>query len=65
VVGFLLGSAWVCLAALPLTLLTCVGARRRGAGVAAALVAGAFFPVTWAVWYARDERPDRSRHRLS
>ncbi len=61
---FLLGFVPLCLA-LSMPVLTCVGARRRGAGVAAALVAGIFFPVTWAVWYARDERPYRSRHRFA
>jgi hypothetical protein len=49
----------------PLAVLTWVGARRRGAGVGGALAAGAFFPVTWGVWYARDERPYRGRHRLA
>jgi hypothetical protein len=53
-------SVWLTLAAL-----TCVGARRRGAGPAAALAAGVLFPVTWVVWYARDERPYRRRHRLA
>ena len=63
-VTFLLGSVPLCLA-LAMPVLTCVGARRRGAGVASAMVAGIFFPVTWAVWYARDERPHRSRHRFA
>ena len=58
--GFVLGSLPVCLA-LTLAGLTSVGARRRGAGVAAALLAGVVFPVTWVVWYARDERPYRRR----
>jgi hypothetical protein len=62
VVGSLLGvlPVWLTLA-----VLTCVGARRRGAGPAAALAAGVAFPVTWVVWYARDERPFRRRHRLA
>lgn len=37
--------------------LTGMGQRRRGSGPAVALVAGAFFPVTWAVWYVADEHP--------
>jgi hypothetical protein len=41
--------------------MTTVGARRRGQGVPAALLAGLFFPVTWAVWYLRDEHPYAGR----
>ena len=37
--------------------LTGLGARRRGAGWPLAMVSGLAFPVTWAVWYVRDERP--------
>lgn len=37
--------------------LTGTGQRRRGSGLAVALVAGAFFPVTWVVWYVADEHP--------
>jgi hypothetical protein len=36
---------------------TAVGARRRGLGGPAALLAGLAFPVTWIAWYLRDERP--------
>jgi hypothetical protein len=43
--------------ALPLCALTAVGARRRGAGVAMAILGGLVFPLTWAIWYLRDERP--------
>ncbi|HYH10855.1 MAG TPA: hypothetical protein VD789_00775 [Thermomicrobiales bacterium] len=39
--------------------LTGFGARRRGAAAPSAVAAGLFFPVTWAVWYVRDERPYR------
>jgi len=39
--------------------LTALGARRRGNGLLAAAVAGLFFPVTWTVWYLRDEHPYR------
>lgn len=41
--------------------LTGTGQRRRGSGLAVALVAGAFFPVTWAVWYVADEHPYGAR----
>jgi hypothetical protein len=37
--------------------LTATGARRRGRGRLAALVAGLFFPLTWGIWYLRDEHP--------
>jgi hypothetical protein len=43
--------------------LTATGGRRRGHGLVAALVAGLFFPVTWAVWYLRDQHPGRSVRR--
>jgi len=39
--------------------LTALGARRRGNGLLSAAVAGLFFPVTWTVWYLRDEHPYR------
>lgn len=45
-------AAW----ALPVSL-TSVGERRRGGGWVVTVVAGVFFPLTWAVWYVRDERP--------
>lgn len=41
----------------PPAVLTAVGARRRGNGAALSVVAGLAFPVTWAVWYVRDEHP--------
>jgi hypothetical protein len=37
--------------------LTGVGAVRRGSLLRSAVLAGLFFPVTWTVWYVRDERP--------
>jgi hypothetical protein len=43
--------------ALPLPVLTAMGARQRGVGLPLAVLAGLVFPVTWAVWYVRDERP--------
>ena len=46
-----------------LAVLTFVGQRHRGRGVALAIVAGALFPITWAVWYVRDERPYSAAHR--
>jgi hypothetical protein len=42
--------------------LTAVGQRRRGHGVALTVAAGIFFPVTWAVWYLRDERASNRAH---
>ncbi len=44
---------------LPLPVLTALGAHRRGAGPALALIAGLFFPITWTAWYLRDEHPYR------
>lgn len=38
---------------------TAVGQRGRGHGQLVSLVARVFFPITWAVWYVRDERPYR------
>jgi hypothetical protein len=52
VYAVILGSGW-----LALMLLTAAGARRRGLAVVPALLAGLFFPITWTVWYLRDERP--------
>lgn len=43
--------------------LTASGERRRGHGIAVTVAAGIFFPVTWAVWYLREERPYRTAHR--
>jgi len=40
---------------LALMVLTTLGARRRGNRLPVALVSGVLFPVTWAVWYSRDE----------
>lgn len=42
--------------------LTAVGERHRGHGIPLAVAAGIFFPVTWAVWYLRDERAARTAH---
>jgi hypothetical protein len=60
VVGLLVLAA----PALPLLLLTALGAHRRGLATPRAVLAGLFSPVTWGVWYVRDERPYRraSRH---
>lgn len=44
--------------------LTGVGSRRRGAPWPLAAVSGALFPVTWVVWYVRDEHP-LSRYRAT
>jgi hypothetical protein len=48
---------------LPLMAFTATGERRRGHGVGVAFAAGLFFPITWAVWYVRDERPYRTSRR--
>ncbi|MFA6576515.1 MAG: hypothetical protein WCS84_13925 [Nocardioides sp.] len=45
-----------------LMVLTALGEGRRGARALTAVVAGVFFPVTWTVWYVRDERPYVGRH---
>jgi hypothetical protein len=49
----------VALVVLPLPVLTALGAHRRGVGPALALIAGLLFPITWTVWYLRDEHPYR------
>jgi hypothetical protein len=48
---------------LTLMAFTVTGERRRGHGVVVALAAGLFFPITWAAWYVRDERPYRTSRR--
>ena len=45
---------------LAIMVLTATGELRRGHGPVLALVAGLAFPVTWAVWYLRDEHPYRN-----
>ncbi len=52
-----LAAALVACTVLAAPSMTVVGARRRGQGVPAALLAGIFFPVTWVAWYVRDEHP--------
>jgi hypothetical protein len=47
---------------LALMFLTAQGASRRGLALLPALLAGLFFPVTWVVWYVRDEHPYRMTH---
>jgi hypothetical protein len=51
--------------ALPLLVLTALGAHERGLSVWLSALAGAFFPVTWTVWYLRDEHPYRRVHSRS
>jgi hypothetical protein len=46
-----------------LMVLTATGQRRRGHGRVTALVAGLFFPLTWGIWYLRDEHPGVPVHR--
>ena len=48
---------------LALVILTSLGAHRRGLAALPASLAGLFFPVTWTVWYLRDERPYCRAHR--
>lgn len=48
---------------LPLGVLTGIGARRRGATRPLALLAGVAYPLTWMVWYVRDEHPYRAAAR--
>jgi hypothetical protein len=45
---------------LALMMMTGEGGRRRGESVPIAVLAGVFFPITWAVWYVRDEHPYRT-----
>lgn len=47
---------------LPLPVLTALGAHQRGRAASLAVLAGLFFPVTWTVWYLRDEHPYRRHH---
>ena len=49
--------------ALPLPILTGLGAHRRGLAIPLVVLAGLFFPVTWTVWYVREEHPYRRVHR--
>jgi hypothetical protein len=42
-------------------MLTGAGGRRRCESVPVAIIAGIFFPITWAAWYVRDEHPYRDR----
>lgn len=44
--------------------LTATGERRRGHGIALVLAAGFFFPITWVVWYLRDEHLYRAVRRV-
>lgn len=53
-----MGSIFVALASI-----TAAGERKRGRGIGVALVAALFFPITWTVWYVRDEHPYRSLRR--
>jgi hypothetical protein len=47
-----LGVLWA-----PFALLTGLGERRRGARTRVAVPAGLAFPLTWTVWYVRDQHP--------
>lgn len=41
----------------PLAIATAVGAHRRGCRGALVVLAGVGYPVTWVVWYLRDQHP--------
>jgi hypothetical protein len=47
----------VALVWLPFAVLTGLGEHRRGARTVVAVPAGLGFPLTWVVWYVRDEHP--------
>jgi hypothetical protein len=47
----------VALVWLPFAVLTGLGEHRRGARTVVAVLAGVAFPLTWVVWYVRDEHP--------
>jgi hypothetical protein len=50
----------------PLALLTAIGAHQRGRAMPLAVLAGLTWPVTWTVWYVKDEHPyPRTRHRAT
>jgi hypothetical protein len=55
------GVAGLALIALAVGGLTAMGARRRGSGYPLAALAGLCFPITWTVWYVRDQHPYRHR----
>jgi len=44
---------------LSLPVLTGLGEHRRGARAPVVLLGGLFFPITWLVWYLKDEKPLR------
>jgi hypothetical protein len=48
-------------ALLALVVLTATGSHRRGAPLPLAALSGLLFPLTWVVWYLRDERPYTAR----
>jgi hypothetical protein len=56
------GIAVLGLIVLAVAALTAVGERRRGGRILLAVVAGVCFPVTWVVWYVRDQRPFQRAH---
>lgn len=51
----MLSVAPFAVAVLALAVLTAVGARRRGNRAVVVVLASVFFPITWVVWYARDD----------
>ncbi|MGO4200691.1 hypothetical protein AB4Z09_02825 [Rhodococcus sp. TAF43] len=57
VVGVVAAAGVVVVVWLVFAGLTSTGAHRRGQRPIPAAGSGLFFPVTWVVWYIRDERP--------
>lgn len=55
----IVGLSALVVVALPLLVLTALGAHERGHPIWLSALAGAFFPVTWTVWYLHDEHPYR------
>jgi hypothetical protein len=53
----IVGATGLGVIVLALGSLTAWGARRRGAGIRLAVLAGVCFPLTWTAWYLRDEAP--------
>ena len=56
------GIAVLGLTVLAVAALTAAGERRRGGRIPLAVLAGVCFPVTWVVWYVRDQRPFQRAH---
>jgi hypothetical protein len=46
---------------LALSVLTALGAHRRGQTIPLSMLVGLLFPAAWTVWYVRDEHPYRRK----